>query len=153
MLFGSVEQQQQEATMAQAKWRENIEVIAEYIVSRFGGAVVRNADLKDALVGRFPEVFANGRADACVEFLASVDFASCYTKSGPRGLALLEGVKEGGKRYWRVPTTTTEAKAKVEVEVPDMQRPLPTKARRCIRFGEYIAKAKAKDEDTEGEGE
>ena len=133
----------------QAAWRTNIEAIVAYIVSRFGGQQVRNADLKGALVERFPEVFANGRADACIEYLACVDFASCYTKAGPGGLALLQGVKDGGKRYWIVPTST-EAKAKAESEVGNMQAPLPTKARKCIRFGEYVAKTKEEDEEEEG---
>lgn len=128
----------------QAAWRENIEVVAAYIVDSFGGTVVHNAELKAALVQGLPELFPGGRADAAIEFLASVDFASCYTKSGPRGLALLEGVKDGGKRFWRVPTTTA-ADAKVQVDEESMQAPLPTKARRCIRFGEYIAKGKTED--------
>ena len=139
--------------MATALWRTNIQMVVEFIVAKHGGELVHNAKLKDTLVRGLPEVFPNGRADACIEFLASVDFASCYTKAGPRGLALLQGIKEGGKRFWLVPTTT-EAKAKAESMVEDMQAPLPTKARKCIRFGEYIAKNKDKDEDEdEGEGE
>ncbi len=137
---------QQGATMAkQAAWRENIEVVAAYIVEKFGGNVVHNAALKEALVQGLPELFPGGRADAAIEFLASVDFASCYTKAGPRGIALLEGIKDGGKRFWRVPTTTA-ADAKHMADVDAMQAPLPTKARRCIRFGEYVAKGKVADE-------
>lgn len=131
---------------------ETVSAIVSAMVSEFGGREVPNAVLKAWLCATFPTHFPSGRADGFVEYIAAVDFASTINKAGVSGYAILRGIKRDRARLWLVPSevpaalsTKGEAFGAMGAAVP---APLPTKKRTTIRFGEYVAAAKAK-----GEGE
>ena len=123
---------------------EHIDVVISTILDRYAGTVVHNAELKAFLCTELPEMFPTGRADGAVEFLASVAFRSTVSKTGIGGVAFLEGIKEGSKRYWKVPLTTDNVVAKADI-VNQLQEPLPTRKIK-LSFGEYVAAKKQGNE-------
>ena len=134
--------------MFSKKNSDHIDMVIAAIMAKYAGQTVHNAELKDYLIATLPELFPSGRADGCIEFLAKVDFSSTMSKkSGVQGIAFLDGVKEGGKRYWNVPATLDNVVAKGDCA--ELDAPLPTKKRVNIRFGEYVARQK--QEEQEGE--
>lgn len=123
---------------------EHIDLVIETILGRYAGQVVHNAELKEFLVQQLPELFPSGRADGCIEFLASVAFRSTVNKKGVGGIAFLEGIKDGSKRYWRVPQNTSEVVAKADC-LDKLQSPIPTRKVK-LNFGEYVAAKKGTEE-------
>lgn len=123
---------------------EHIDTVIETVLGRYAGQVVHNAELKNFLTTALPELFPSGRADGCIEFLATVAFRSTVSKTGVGGIAFLEGIKEGSKRYWRVPMTTNDIVAKADC-LDKLQAPLPTRKVK-LNFGEYVAAKKGTEE-------
>jgi len=112
---------------------EHLDLVIAAILDKFAGQIVHNQTLKDYLVATLPEMFPSGRADGAVEHLASVDFASSRTKKGVVGIAFLEGIKDGKKRYWKVPENTDTTVAKADC-LDKLSTPLPTKKPKLV-FG------------------
>ena len=128
--------------MFSKKNSDHVDMVIAAIMAKYAGKTVHNAELKAHLIAVLPELFPSGRADGCIEFLSNVDFSSTISKKGGvQGVAFLEGVKEGGKRFWNVPAALDNVVAKSDCS--ELQAPLPTKKRVNIRFGEYVAKQKA----------
>lgn len=117
---------------------EHIDLVIATILDRYAGQVVHNAELKDFLCAKLPELFPSGRADGCVEHLASVRFKSSEGKKGITGIAFLEGIKEGNRRYWKVPENTDNVVAKSDA-VDKLTATIPTKKPK-LEFGLVAAK-------------
>ena len=127
----------------------HVDTVIEAILAKYAGRVVHNAELKSYLCATLPELFPSGRADGAVEFLAAVQFRSCVGKGGVSGVAFLEGIKEGGKRFWKVPMDTANTVAKSDLQIEELGSVIRTRKSK-LSFGEYVAAAKAKPEPTEG---
>ena len=112
---------------------EHIDLVIATILDKYAGRTVHNEVLKDYLVATLPEMFPSGRADGAVEHLAKVRFASSRTKTGVVGIAFLEGIKDGRKRYWKVPENTDGTVAKADC-LDELSTPLPTKKPKLV-FG------------------
>lgn len=117
---------------------DHVDVVISAILQKFAGQIVHNQVLKDYLVATLPEMFPSGRADGCVEHLASVDFASTRTKKGIAGVAFLDGYIEKNRRYWRVPENTDGVVAKSDA-TDRLTGVIPTKKPK-LAFGLVAAK-------------
>jgi len=84
-----------------------------------------------------------------VEYLAAVQFRSCVNKAGVAGVAFLEGVKEGGKRFWKVPMDTSATVAKSDLRIEELGSVIHTRKSK-LSFGEYVVAATKKPEPKEG---
>lgn len=127
--------------MFSKKNTDHVDMVMAAIMDAYAGQTVHNAQLKEFLCATLPELFPSGRADGCIEFLSNVDFSSTMSKkTGASGVAFLEGIKDGGKRYWKVPESLDNVVAKSDCT--ELSAPLPTKKRVNLRFGEYVAKQK-----------
>lgn len=127
----------------------HVDMVIEAILAKYAGRVVHNAELKAHLCATLPELFPSGRADGAVEFLAAVQFRSTVSKSGIGGVAFLEGIKEGGKRFWKVPMDTSSTIAKSDLQIEELGTVIRTRKSK-LSFGEYVAAAKIKPEPMEG---
>lgn len=117
------------------------------IIRQFGGQEVQNTVLKAWLCQTFPEHFS--RADYFLEYIAKVDFASNYKRDPvtgeyiiPDGFYLLPGTKPNGRRIWH-PPTHWDGSMPLKRDQLRIVAPLPTKQRKTIRFGDYVAAKKA----------
>jgi len=127
--------------MFSKKNTDHVDMVMAAIMDAYAGQTVHNAQLKEFLCATLPELFPSGRADGCIEFLSNVDFSSTMSKkTGASGVAFLEGIKDGGKRYWKVPESLDNVVAKNDCT--ELSAPLPTKKRVNLRFGEYVARQK-----------
>jgi hypothetical protein len=129
---------------------DHIDTVIACILQKFAGQTVHNKVLKDYLCATLPELFPSGRADGAVEFLSTVAFRSTVSAAGIGGVAFLEGIKDGAKRYWKVPMDTSNTVAKSDLPMEALAPVIPTRKVK-LSFGEYVAaaKAKAKTEPTE----
>ena len=123
---------------------EMVAVVFQAIVARYGGQNVPNQVMQQFLCQTFPEIFRT-RSDAFLELIAKVDFASGYTGKGEnielRGYNLLAGSKTDGKRFWH-PPVHWDGSMPLKTDASRIVAPLPTKQRKTIRFGEYVAAKK-----------
>jgi hypothetical protein len=135
--------------MFSVKNSDHIDLVVGAILEKFGGQVVHNATLKEYLINTLPEMFPSGRADRCIEFLASVAFRSTVRNGVVGGVAFLEGIKDGKKRYWRVPMNTDNVVAKSDVPIESLGEVIRTR-KATIPFGQYVAASKKKGPKEEG---
>ena len=121
----------------------HIDTVIEAILAKFAGQTVHNKVLKEYLCKTLPDLFPSGRADGAVEYLADAAFRSTVTSSGVGGVAFLEGILEGNRRYWKVPMDTSNTIAKSDLPIENLSRVAPTRKVK-MDFGTYVAAAKAK---------
>jgi len=127
----------------------HVDMVIEAILVKYAGCIVHNAELKAYLCAELPDLFPSGRADGAVEYLAAVQFRSCVNKAGVAGVAFLEGVKEGGKRFWKVPMDTSATVAKSDLRIEELGSVIHTRKSK-LSFGEYVVAATKKPEPKEG---
>ena len=127
----------------------HVDMVIEAMLAQYAGKIVHNAELKDYLCATLPELFPSGRADGAVEFLSKVQFRSCVGKGGVSGVAFLEGIKEGGKRFWKVPMDTSSTVAKSDLPIEELGSVIRTRKSK-LSFGEYVVAATKKPEPKEG---
>jgi len=124
--------------MFSKKNSDHVDMVIAAILEKFAGQIVHNATLKEYLCNALPEMFPSGRADGAIEFLSDVGFASSNSKTGQQGVAFLEGIIEGKRRFWKIPDTTDNVVAKSDV-ADSLKAPLGTK--KLKKFGEIPSKA------------
>lgn len=130
-------------------------ILMPEIVRQFAGREIGNAALKNWLCATFPSHFPTNRADGFVEYVASVDFASC---AGGKGYGTIKGIlrdkhgnimpenTKGASRSWVIPHAP-EMRTKAEAyEVGELGAAAKTKLRRAPTFGEYVAAKKDKND-------
>ena len=127
--------------MFSVKNSDHIDMVIECILQKFAGQVVPNTVLKDYLCKKLPDLFPTGRADRAVEHLANVAFKSTVSKGSVNGVAFLEGIKDGGRRAWKVPRNTDNVMAKSDIALEELAPVIPTRKAK-LTFGEYVAATK-----------
>ena len=120
---------------------DHIDMVIECILSKYAGQVVHNKELKEYLINTLPELFPSGRADRCIEHLSNAAFKSTVRNGTVGGVAFLEGILDGKKRYWRVPKNTDNTVAKSDLSLDQLTSVAQTRKSK-LSFGEYVAASK-----------